>query len=638
MPANPPDVPSRAVFLSYASQDAEAARGLCDAMRAAGVEVWFDQSELRGGDAWDQKIRRQIRECALFVPVISRHTQERLEGYYRLEWKLAVDRSHLMSEEKVFFVPVVIDDIPDAEAMVPARFRDVQWTRLPRGQNAAAFAGHVKQLLDATRASGSKAAMRGAADAQAADRGRPTTSVNSTASLRRNRWGLVLIGVAVIAALSITKPWQRANPIGKSADLPPGAAGEQREARQFAESARRHYQGIFTRADLAQAEEFGKRAAQLDPTLALAWSVQAGANACYLMRGFVAGDAAQQRARDAQGFAQRALTIDRNETEALIALGQVAMFQNAPAQAEAFYRRVLAKEPENPFATRFLSIVLRTTGRWAEAITLMQQAVKHHPRDTLTHFDLAVAYAAGWNWPRAWDEADAALAVEPFPGALMLKVRLAFQWKGDVALMRQLLEQLDVTYRGEDDAVVWEMRCGLFERKPERVFEAAGRTARTYLEESYIFPAPKAWFTAHAYRLAGKSGLARQHWEIAAALLRERLNADPQNLDLRLKLAVTLAWMKDLDKARSELAGLEAAWRDQLNPDRAWDLASFYAAAGDAATAVPLLRQALYAGSGVAPLTVMQLKLDPWWDDIRASPEFAALLQNPPPLPPPAKD
>jgi hypothetical protein len=60
-----------AVFLSYASQDAEAAQNICDALRASGIEVWFDQSELRGGDAWDQKIRREIHECALFIPIIS---------------------------------------------------------------------------------------------------------------------------------------------------------------------------------------------------------------------------------------------------------------------------------------------------------------------------------------------------------------------------------------------------------------------------------------------------------------------------------------------------------------------------------------------------------------------------------------
>jgi len=87
-----------AIFLSYASQDAGVAARIGAALREAGLEVWFDQSELRGGDAWDQLIRRRIRECALFVPVISSHTQSRLEGYFRLEWKLAIERTHLMAD------------------------------------------------------------------------------------------------------------------------------------------------------------------------------------------------------------------------------------------------------------------------------------------------------------------------------------------------------------------------------------------------------------------------------------------------------------------------------------------------------------------------------------------------------------
>ena len=48
---------SKAVFLSYSSEDADAALRICDALRAAGLEVWFDKSELRGGDAWDASIR-----------------------------------------------------------------------------------------------------------------------------------------------------------------------------------------------------------------------------------------------------------------------------------------------------------------------------------------------------------------------------------------------------------------------------------------------------------------------------------------------------------------------------------------------------------------------------------------------------
>src|SRR5215472_7604939 len=131
--------PTGAVFLSYASQDAEPARKICDALRAAGIEVWFDQSELRGGDAWDQKIRQQIHDCAIFVPVISQHTQERLEGYFRHEWNLAIERAHHMARQKSFLVPVVVDGTGDREALVPDEFRALQWTRLPGGDTPPAF-------------------------------------------------------------------------------------------------------------------------------------------------------------------------------------------------------------------------------------------------------------------------------------------------------------------------------------------------------------------------------------------------------------------------------------------------------------------------------------------------------------------
>jgi TolB-like protein len=141
-------VENKAVFLSYASQDAHAARKICEALRSAEVEVWLDQDGgLVGGDSWDIKIRGQIAACALFVPVISANTQARREGYFRLEWKLAAQRTHMMSDRTAFLLPVVIDATLDAEADVPAEFKAVQWTRLPAGQTSTAFVERVKSLL-----------------------------------------------------------------------------------------------------------------------------------------------------------------------------------------------------------------------------------------------------------------------------------------------------------------------------------------------------------------------------------------------------------------------------------------------------------------------------------------------------------
>ena len=61
-----------AVFLSYAFQDAEAAQRICEVLRATGI--FLDQSELRGGDAWDQKIRHAIHDYALFIPMVCHST------------------------------------------------------------------------------------------------------------------------------------------------------------------------------------------------------------------------------------------------------------------------------------------------------------------------------------------------------------------------------------------------------------------------------------------------------------------------------------------------------------------------------------------------------------------------------------
>jgi TolB-like protein len=138
---------SNAVFLSYASEDAEAAAHIAQALSDAGVEVWFDKSELRGGDAWDRMIRRQIRECTLFVPIISEHSQARPEGYFRLEWDLADQRTHLMGRSRAFVVPVCLDATLEKEADVPDSFAAVQWTRLPGGETPPAFVDRVRRLL-----------------------------------------------------------------------------------------------------------------------------------------------------------------------------------------------------------------------------------------------------------------------------------------------------------------------------------------------------------------------------------------------------------------------------------------------------------------------------------------------------------
>ncbi len=127
------------VFLSYASEDREAARRLRDVLPNYGLDVWYDESELGGGEAWDQKIRRQIRECDYFMALVSARTEARREGYFRREWRLAVERTLDMADDHLFLLPVVIDETDQATARVPEKFLMVQWLKVPRGEPTRAL-------------------------------------------------------------------------------------------------------------------------------------------------------------------------------------------------------------------------------------------------------------------------------------------------------------------------------------------------------------------------------------------------------------------------------------------------------------------------------------------------------------------
>ena len=190
-----------AVFVSYSREDIDAARRIAEGLRAGGVEVWLDLTELRGGDAWDANIKRQIRDCALFVAVISKQTQVRREGYFRLEWLLAEERSRLMARGTPFLVPVVIDDTPERDALVPETFLAVQWTRLPGGDVTPTFTARIRALL---KLDGAQPAPGRAAA------GLPAAAQPGPAPRGLRRLSVAAAGILVLAGagLLLWKPWR----------------------------------------------------------------------------------------------------------------------------------------------------------------------------------------------------------------------------------------------------------------------------------------------------------------------------------------------------------------------------------------------------------------------------------------------
>lgn len=115
-------------------------------MERAGLEVWFDDSESRGGEAWAAKIKTQIRECALFLALVSVNTEKRPEGCFREEWQLAEDRSQGAPGGEPFILPVVVDFATERGEQVPKAFLAAQWIRLLGREIPMAFAERVREL------------------------------------------------------------------------------------------------------------------------------------------------------------------------------------------------------------------------------------------------------------------------------------------------------------------------------------------------------------------------------------------------------------------------------------------------------------------------------------------------------------
>ncbi|PPD34966.1 MAG: hypothetical protein CTY18_07250 [Methylomonas sp.] len=139
---------SGAVFLSYAHEDQPTVLLIRDAFEKAGIEVWFDRNPnaLRVGDNFETKIKTNIEQCSLFMPIISGNTLTRKPRFFRAEWKHAEQLALRYPDSIRFIIPVVIDDTPPDAPNMDEQIRKLHWERIQDGQCSSAFLSEIKEL------------------------------------------------------------------------------------------------------------------------------------------------------------------------------------------------------------------------------------------------------------------------------------------------------------------------------------------------------------------------------------------------------------------------------------------------------------------------------------------------------------
>lgn len=610
----------KAVFLSYASQDAEVAKRICNALRAAGIEVWFDQNELVGGDAWDAKIRKQIAECALFIPVISAATQARREGYFRLEWRLAAQRTHMMSAQVAFLLPVVIDATRDADADVPAEFKGVQWMRIGSADSLDAFSKRVGALLAGEVARVSRP-VNTHTNGEAVPTGRETRTTPAVV-----RWvGAGLVGAIV---LYFWAPWRGAVPPPTVTSAVAATAAWPRN-----ETVRRAYDLFVATnsapADFTLAETILKAELAAHPGDAETLVVFAQLNNAFISRGF---DGSEARFVLARQTAEQALRVAPDDPEALFALGRYLQFRNADqARAESLLQRAVELKSTNPNIHGALVNAMLHRDQSAGLAEAARMAARF-PTHSVTQFRVAIHYADAGQLEESDRALDRALALELTSNSVVMKAMRRLMVHGDVAGMGEWLDRTPAQFRGEDRVVTARFLHGLVSGRPEPAIAALNAQPSDWAQD-FLYTGPRSLQRGVLLQMQGSPGAARVQFEAARAALaaaREKARTDSSLINLE---AWTLWYLGRTDEARIAARPiLERLARPfRLTPENNqwwWGPLAQLLVFGERERALELIREAAVEPMGRARLRTA-FEIDPRLVALRTDAEIQALIAEP---------
>ena len=105
-----------ATFVSYAREDRDIALRLTDDLRAAGVDVWIDHRNIRGGDPWDEAVETALRQSPTMLVILSPDA---------VQSRSVMDEVSYALEEGKRVVPVL-----HRACKIPLRMRRLQYVEL----------------------------------------------------------------------------------------------------------------------------------------------------------------------------------------------------------------------------------------------------------------------------------------------------------------------------------------------------------------------------------------------------------------------------------------------------------------------------------------------------------------------------
>lgn len=139
------------VFISYATEDRAAANHLYEEMRSIGLPVWLDIKALQAGEEWAAGIESNLRNCSIFIPLITAASDTTDETrYFRQEWTLAL-KLKADSGLDILILPVQVSPVSRDSSKIPQEFRKLHWIEAPEGNITDEGLARINETYRKTR-------------------------------------------------------------------------------------------------------------------------------------------------------------------------------------------------------------------------------------------------------------------------------------------------------------------------------------------------------------------------------------------------------------------------------------------------------------------------------------------------------
>ena len=167
-----------------------------------------------------------------------------------------------------------------------------------------------------------------------------------------------------------------------------------------------------TRANNAEARALLRRAIQIDPNSAAAYSALAESYHLAVAMGWA--ESPLEFLGRAEEMANKALSLDRSQTRAHVTLGRIHLFHDRYDRANAELERALQVNPSDGYALAGHGNVLMWLGRTDAAIEALERAQRIDPElNAIDRFALSLAYYLKRRYTAAVEQAELNLRENP---------------------------------------------------------------------------------------------------------------------------------------------------------------------------------------------------------------------------------